>query len=319
MKNYIPVCTRILLLITSLSIFLTLSSAQSDTITFINITDTHIISNLTIYNPGIAKMRNHYSSGNEPFKQFLTTCQENENCDFVVITGDLIDFYEAETTTGEIFDFQVEEFVRLISNIYVPLFFTLGNHDICTYTWKGGKVTGQSNAGKSKAAWIRNVPCFKDGTYYSHIFQVDTTSYRFIFLDNSYDRARPEENSELLYIDKHQMNWFENQLKQSSADIEIVLMHKPFTVINGITTSEENELLDILRRNPSVKLILAGHYHQNNIRELDLSGEGKIIEVQTAAFGRDPENWRIIKLTGNQILVSGTGKTEIELKIPVTD
>ncbi len=46
-------------------------SAQPDTLYFLHITDTHIISDLVFYHPGIEEDRNHYGQGNEPLKHLL--------------------------------------------------------------------------------------------------------------------------------------------------------------------------------------------------------------------------------------------------------
>ncbi|MFA5246180.1 MAG: metallophosphoesterase, partial [Pedobacter sp.] len=161
----------------------------------------------------------------------------------------------------------------------------------------------------------RNFACFKDGTYYSKTYQVGKTTFRLIFLDDIFFSFRPEENMKNPYMDKFQLCWLRDQLHESGNDIEIILMHIPFTDFGQQEPS--NELYSMLEANPSVKLILAGHQHKNIVEKYPSEGDNRIVQVQTGAFAGDINNWRQIKLTEDQILVSFPGKTENELTIPV--
>ena len=58
------------------------------------------------------------------------------------------------------------------------LYMTLGNHDITSYPREGYH---QNIAAEARATWIKNVPCFSKGTYYSRLYDVGSTTYRFIF------------------------------------------------------------------------------------------------------------------------------------------
>ncbi|MGV8090600.1 MAG: metallophosphoesterase family protein [Mangrovibacterium sp.] len=290
--------------------------AQTDTLSFLHITDTHVIFNLETYHPGIASGRQHYGQGIVPLKQFLQTMPGKLNSDFVVITGDLVDFYEAETAKGGMLDLQAEQFTRLIGNSPVPVFLTLGNHDLAVYSWQNGKrISSQHVAVRSRATWIRNAGCFKEGTYYSRTYTVGGTTYRLIFLEDGYEDFHPDEKSGIPYLDKAQLYWLETELQQLPDDIEIILMHIPLSV-RSVQPGSSSELYSVLEKNPSVKLILAGHNHKNDVTEYNRAENQKMIQVQTGAFGRDADNnWRLVRLTKDQIMISLPGKTENELVI----
>jgi 3',5'-cyclic AMP phosphodiesterase CpdA len=237
----------------------------------------------------------------------------------VIATGDLVDFFEAETTGGRMLDLQAEQFSQLLSDYHIPVFLTLGNHDLFSFSWQNNSLKHHQNfSGRARAAWIRNVPCFKNGTWYSELFQVGQTTYRFIFLDNSFYQFLPEDKTEVPYIDKSQLYWLNEQLYESENDIEIIFMHIPFD--DDTRPESSNELYSVLAKNPSAKLILAGHKHRNAVNKF-LSGNGQtIVQVETGSLVQSPpdsQNWRLIRLTENNILVSVPGKTESELVIPV--
>lgn len=291
--------------------------AQPDTLSFLHITDTHIISDLGFYHPGIEEDRNHYGQGNEPLKHFLHTMPEKTNCDFVAITGDLIDFFEAQTGDGKMLDFQAEQFARLIDGSPVPVFATLGNHDIAAYSWPENKrVSSQKMVGRARTAWSKNLKCFKNGTYYSRLYEVGGKKFRLIFLDNGYNSFPPEENIKTPYIDKPQLHWLEDQIRQSEDDTEIIFFHIPVVPANS-GDEPACELYSVLAKYPSSKMVLAGHNHKNAIRNFSSAENKRITQVQTGAFGRSVENWRLIRLTEDNILVSFPGKTDTEIEIPV--
>lgn len=208
-------------------------SAQPDTLSFLRITDTYVISDLGFYHTGIEGDRKHYGLGNEPLKHFLHATPEKTNCDFVDITGDLIDFFEAQTGDGKMLDFQADQFVRLTDGSPVPVFATLGNHDIEAYSWP-----------------------------------------------------------------------------------EIIFMHIPVVPANS-GDEPACELYSVLAKYSSSRMILAGHNHKNAIRGFYSPGNNRITQLQTGALGPSVENWRMICLTENNMLVSFPGKTDTEIEIPI--
>ena len=345
--NTIGLFKRDLVLRLSALFFLCLTSTalagqEADTVSFIHIADTHIC-NLNGYHPVIAKSRAHYGDGSLPLMEFLNSVPKQAGADFVVITGDMIDFYEGETLDGKILDTQVEQFSNLINNAHLPVFMSLGNHDICTYrvdNIDNRIASDQINANRARSSWIRNATCFRDGTYYSRVFQVDTTTYRLIFLDNAYYADNRQPDRPHFIIDPFQLHWLDNELKKSDSDIEIIFMHMPlfnpdrvdleptrntYRLIPGDTVahdhklitadSESNDLYNVLEKNSSVRLILSGHLHSSIIHNVQFSDNYSLIHLMTGAFARDQRNWRQVKLTGNSIIVSFPGETREQYTI----
>ena len=106
--------------------------AQKDTLSFLHITDLHTIFSLNAYLPDMMENRKQkqYDQGENRLRQFLLTVPEKTGSDMVIATGDLVDFFEAETTESKMLDLQAEQFSRLLSDYHIPVFLTLGNHDI---------------------------------------------------------------------------------------------------------------------------------------------------------------------------------------------
>lgn len=295
-------------------------TAQPDTLSFLHITDMHTMFNLENYHPGIVhhreKVRN-YENANHHLQTFLQTIPEETGSDMVMATGDMIDFFQAETDSGNMVGFQVEQFAGFVENFRIPVYLTLGNHETFSYDWKDEKlIPDQFSAGKSKAAWIRNFDCFRHGTYYSRTFRTGETTYRLIFLDDGFYRFLPEENMVNPYIDKPQLHWLKTELNAHDDDVEIILMHIPFSKAS-VQAGTSHELFTTLLQHPSVKLILSGHHHRNLIQSFAHDKGRELNQVETDALVETPANWRQIRLTENTILVSEPGNRNSELVIPV--
>jgi 3',5'-cyclic AMP phosphodiesterase CpdA len=237
----------------------------------------------------------------------------------VIITGDLIDFYEAETANDIMLATQIEQFVPLFFECPVPLFMILGNHDIASY-WvdeQKEKRNFQKHVHLARAAWIKNVPCFQQGVYYGRSFQVGQTNYRLIFLDNAYSMGNGS------YIGKEQLDWLSYQLKKYNQSEVILFMHKYFPLPDengdGMVFTEKTTLLidkescstgllKILNENPNIKLLVTGHGHKNVQEVMVLPSGHRILQVETGGFGPDSNNWRLIQLTETSIIIMPCGK-----------
>lgn len=309
-----------------------MTSGDADTITFIHVTDPHVC-NLTGYHPFFTEKRKHFGNNILTFPDFLKSVPDKQNVDFVIVTGDNIDYYEAETEKGGALDTQVEQYSRLLDNCKKPVYLTLGNHDIASYKVIPGPAVGNTQlyAERARAAWMRNIPCFKEGTYYSHLFRIDTVTFRLIFLDNAYYSTEEISDGVLPFVvDPFQLRWLDDQLQASPSDVEIILMHIPLpygkVVENKILTeplsiysakTKTYNLLSVMEKNSSTRIIFAGHKHVNLINNYILPDGDNLTQVLTGAFGYDTANWRIIKMTGDNILVSFPGSERTEYIIPV--
>ena len=308
------------------------SQLKPDTLTFIQITDPHFC-NLTGYHQVFVRERLQFAGSSETLSDFLTKIPGKYNADFVIVTGDNIDYYEAETTNGKMLDTQIEQYSDLLDLSEVPVFLTLGNHDITSYwvTPDSDYTNNQIDAEKAKAAWMRNLSCFREGTYYSRLFKIDTMTFRFIFLDNSYYATEEVSDGVLPFVmDPYQLRWLNAQLQASPVDIELIFMHMPVPFAKAsdkdvpveqmsayTSKAKYYDLLHVLDTKASTRILFAGHRHFNSINNFTLKEGGSLTQVMTGAFGYFPNAWRIIKITSERILVSYPGSPETEYTVPI--
>lgn len=289
--------------------------AQDDTLKIMHITDLHVIFDWPLYQEDLAQNRAARDKEAVSLQEFLRTVPEKAEADMIIATGDLLDSYEAESQNETMLDSAVTKFAAVVKNSKVPVYLTLGNHDLVSYSWDNdSRQVHQNNAGQSRAEWIRNTPCFQNGTYYNQIHHIGNTTYNLIYLDNSYVKFSSEENVSIPTIDKVQLHWLKARLQESSDDVEIILMHLPFMLKED--QPDFSELYKVLSTHPSVRLILAGHQHKNRVKEISTSDKTSMIQVQTADLMRNTNNWRLISLTEKDILVSSPGGTEAQMVIP---
>ena len=292
----------------------------ADTVSFIQITDTHVC-NLNSYHPDFVKKRQHFGNGALPLMNFLDSVPGELNTDFIVVTGDMVDYFEAGTKAGGLLDTQIEQSVRHLEETDVPVYMSLGNHDIASYPLKEGSgfTHHQNNSERARSAWIRNASCFRDGTYYSRNIDVDGTTYRLIFLDNAWYLPGRSQDDPPYVVDPYQLHWLDDQLSQSDSDIELIFMHMPLYGGAGIVADKKGQVIDtdslnmectladVLKDNSSVKMVFSGHKHRNVIYKYRMSDDYSVNYVETGAFGYDNNNWRLIRLTEKSIIISLPG------------
>lgn len=301
---------------------------KSDTLKFVHLTDIHLILNPISYDSNFVQRRyNHFWDDKEPFVNFLHTNSALKESDFLVISGDMIDFYEAESSEGGLLGNQIELFQRLMDKEYNShLYLTLGNHDITSYP-KGRYH--QNNAHIARTTWTKNSPSFRNGTYYSVQYQVGETTYRLIFLDNAYFSVKTEKEQASFIIDRPQLDWLKEQLNESPDDKEIIFMHMPLPILKEMREDSSldyaeytqrtrtEEFLNILKNteNASIQLIIAGHEHKSEESNFDFSEDFKLKQIKTGAFGNSVDNWRLFQLTESEIIVSTPGTLDQISKI----
>jgi 3',5'-cyclic AMP phosphodiesterase CpdA len=145
--------------------------------------------------------------------------------------------------------------------------------------------------------------------------KVGKTTYQLIFLDNSYNTVGKNESISVPFISREQQHWLEARFSDSPDDVEIVLMHIPMNPgIAGFI--DNNSVYSVCSRQSSLKLFLVGHNHRSEMKEFQ-NAESHFYQVQTGAFAQDIKNWRLIRLTEDNILVSVTGDVKTEVMIPV--
>lgn len=291
--------------------------ASPDTLKIILISDTHVC-NLTGYHPLFMERRAHYGDGFSKLIRFFHSVPVRYDADAVVITGDLTDYFEAARPDGRFLETQIEQFASLWPECPVPLYMILGNHDISSYWVEApGEIRSfQTCAEQARAAWIRNIPCFQSGTYYARLFQVGRTRYHFLFLDNGYAYRSGA------VVDQAQLNWIEHQVRQAGTDPVVVFMHKyiPFPdnnkdgrtftsrtslVIDSTTCSDG--FLRVLNENKNIKALMVGHGHSNVTESVPFPGGHLIVQTETGGFAQNTDQWRMMKLTEDKIIILPCG------------
>lgn len=316
-----------------------------DTISFLHISDVHFC-NLNGYQPDFVEKRKHFGGIADSFRVWIKEAPRELDADFVVITGDMTDFYQAESINGSLQGTQIEQFLALTEESEVPLYMTLGNHDIASYWMEGkDKFSYQLDVGEARARWVRNADCFKNGTYYSRLIKADQTKYLFIFLDNGFydlDRRKnkKEKGTAPNLIDEYQLLWLDHQLSRNDYNKAILFTHIPlFTPDTEKLKSSRNtyfldlmdtipetqeiilsedgklDLSEVLNRHPSVKAVVSGHMHASAHYEVKFPKGHSIHNILSGSFGRDTRNWRKLKLTSDKLIISFPGLDKKQYEI----
>jgi hypothetical protein len=273
----------------------------------IHVSDTHIM-NLAGVHPQMIASRRHYEPSSQTFTEFLAGVVVRQRPAFLLHTGDVTD---ANSFTGADWGSvggQVEHFAKIAGRSPVPLFLALGNHDVVHYgviSGKRGAFGNQSVAGRARAEWIRLADCFREGTYYEFERIVGKTKYVFLVLDNGYkgdgDPAILAAGSKFAL---EQVQWLKQQVAAHRDDAVILAMHVP---IGNDAASEV--IKDAVSGFGRLPLVLAGHIHTPAMEEISI-GSHRTWQVRTGAFGRDVNNWRLIRLREDRVEVSDVGKPE---------
>lgn len=307
----------------------TIAQEQKETLKFMHLSDLHLIFHPKSYNTDFVASRfNYFWDTTDSVKSFFKSVPPKIKPEFIAITGDIIDYYDTYTSDGIMMGTQIEQFQTFIDSVTnEQLYMTLGNHDITSYTKEDYH---QNIASEARATWIKNVPCFAKGTYYSRLYDVGSTTYRLIFLDNSYFSKKEKPDEASFIIDEFQLDWLKSQLSESSTDKEIIFMHMllPFNKGKGldkesydeyVTRTRTKEFLDILTKtkNSSLQVIVSGHEHENKIHKFDFSEDHSFTQIMTGALGNTLDNWRLFEITEFDIIVYDVGTESIETTIPL--
>jgi len=277
-------------------------SAPPESIDFIHVTDTHVV-DLAGVLPPIAAARKHFSGGGDALAPFLAT-PPITNPDFILVTGDLIDAFRFTGTEGRIIYGQIDRFKQAAARSAAPLYLALGNHDVVHYGLaENAKLdSDQSVAGEARAAWVASFECFRRGTWYSFSRQAGQTRYHFLVLDNGFHGG----------IAPDQLQWIRREMQAAKDAVIVVALHIPLS-----DNANSQALKAALASAGNVALVLAGHNHTNGVEEVRI-GEGKTVQIRTAAFGYGVNNWRRVSLRPDRIDVYTTGKSDqIETSLPL--
>ncbi len=330
-KNLLFILNRSILL--SIIIFFSsinlYAQVEKDTVKILHISDPHVVYQLSKTHPIFAGLRKHLIGSEDSLNNFLKIIPPKVNADAVIITGDLIDYYKAEISKEceTAVSNQVEQFKKIYENSKVPLYLTLGNHDISYYEVNeqdSEKVEIQYVAKEAKASFIRNIECFRNGTYYKKKYTVGKTNYHLFFLDNGYYNLND-------LFDPIQLDWVRDELKKIGNEPVLMFFHRYYPIgdVNGdgiaIKKNRPTDwpkkqdcssgMLKIINEHKNIKAMFVGHQHNNSWEGIKFPNGQIVYEIMTSALFKGTNNWRLIKFTESNILVSKPGILETEIKI----
>jgi 3',5'-cyclic AMP phosphodiesterase CpdA len=280
---------------------------------FLHLSDTHVL-DLKGVAPALVKERSHLTDSERRLGAILAAPPVPAS--FALITGDLTDAFRFTNAEGSLVGGQVEAFRRAAAKSRIPLYLTLGNHDVEQYRIgaDGVKAAGdQWLAGAARAHWIRSEECFHDGTYYEFTKQVGRTRYVFLMLDDGYVATGAPSHATVT-IGDDQIFWLRRRAEANPDAVIILAMHIPIE-----TNPNSQAIRQAVAGVPNVALVLAGHNHRDQIEDLDL-GASRAVQVRTASLGLGAENWRRIRLLEDaiEIYVTGSRSTVLRTIRPVS-
>lgn len=200
---------------------------------------------------------------NEDFARAIRLLEERfGRHDFVVFGGDNVMAAESSSTSQA--QAQYINWTRFVNRTFsVKTYSVLGNHDI--HGWKGGSASGMAE--KREAATIFGMP----DRYYAF----ERNGWRFLMLDSV---QKDDKLGYLASIDDRQLQWLGQEIGKSPLPT-VIVSHVPILSASNLASSEavrtrtttkvahqrvvsnSQEVLELIRRNPQVRLALSGHLH----------------------------------------------------------
>jgi Icc-related predicted phosphoesterase len=261
---------------------------------FIQLTDTHIGKTYNLINE------------KDTLKQVFTFINEEVQTDFVIISGDLIDWWKMNR------NYNVwEEFKDALTTCNTPVFTTPGNHE----RYEHG---------------IRrlHIPYTDNSPYHRYINPLNDYAFtygniNFILFDSGYDWSRWETSPEASGLTNTQHYLLQNELGTTIMN-QIITMHHPavntkddrglFRVPDD-HPSGNNECIAFNRKelityctNNNVTLVLTGHTHENHV--LNSKGEEPtnpnerplFIQTSSTTLNRIYKGGRLIEINNGTVL-----------------
>ncbi|MDP3000947.1 MAG: metallophosphoesterase [Bryobacterales bacterium] len=283
--------------------------AAGPAVDFIQITDTHVV-DLAEVHPALVKAREHFAKTGAAFERYLDGVAKPPRPAFLLHTGDIADAYCFDRAAGPAVCRGVEISKPILKRSPVPVYLTLGNHDIQAYRHEEGNprlIADHSVAPRARAEWSKAAKSLRRGTYYSFRKRAGRTSYVFLVLDNG-DRSLAKDSA----FSAGQLAWLKKQVSANPKAALILVMHVPLG-----DDAYSGEIKSALADSDRVVLSIAGHRHSDAVEEIAL-GARRFTQVRTSAFGYGEGNWRRFRLLEDRIEIGAPGKPETQLTVPVS-
>ena len=260
MRNFIK---NIFLLLIAICIAFVIYPQYSmgKTLKFAHLTDLH-----TSHKTAISGNRMHPNSF-ELTKDAINQVNEIPSLDFVVITGDGIDYPNTEL---------LKELGENLATLNKPYYYAIGNHDVSVDYSKEKFIKNLSKTNPYKTF---------DKPYYSTVLKKD---FKIIVLNAASDTAITTKG----YIDEKQLKWFDEQLKESQDKVVLIFSHfpieEPFSSHSHRITNKD-EIDKILSKYSMPIAIFSGHYHVTRLMQKD-----NILHVSTPSMIMYPNAFRVV-------------------------
>lgn len=156
--------------------------------------------------------------------------------DFVITVGDMIEGYVDDSAR---IDNEWDEYLSIVSQLSMPIYFTVGNHDI----------------------WSEMSARFYESYIGDPYYSFDVGDVHFAIVDNSLGEVTGD-------IHEEQLDWLRNDLaSNSNRAYTFVFMHKPFW-FNSTADGNPDIMHDIFLEN-GVDAVITGHFHKYFSGEYD--------------------------------------------------
>ncbi len=202
----------------------------------------------------------------------INQINEENDVDFVMITGDLID---------KPFEKELKAFLEHMNNLKYPWYFAFGNHDRCV----GGYLTTDVYMDMVKES---NPNYQFKNSYYSFS---PKKGYKVIVLDD----IITEEITSQGFIPDEEYKWLEKELNKSKNQTVLIFMHipviEPFASPNH-RLRNSSKIMSLIESYKNPIGVFQGHYHAAKITQ-----HNNVLYVNSPALVSYPDAFRIINVT----------------------
>ncbi len=244
--------------------------AQGYSLKFAQISDAHIA---TGYSNTSYKL---LENSKELLADAVLQANKEENLDFVIFSGDMIDRPNSS---------QLMEFISIAKNLKTPWWVAIGNHDVDF----DGKFTKKD---LYRIINAHNLHFNSDKPYYTFS---PKKGFKVIVLDSTIT-SRVTANGE---IPTEQLDWLDKEIRDTSdKDVVIICSHAP------VIEPFQSEHHEILNKNEVLKYVysynrpiiwIAGHYHGTKVIQ-----DGNKLFINSPALITYPNAFRILNINSQK-------------------
>ena len=228
--------------------------------------------------------------------EFLNQCAKNDKCDYVLISGDLVNSGRSYPQDHEAVAAKLKAFEERTGK---DVFVINGNHDLAedSATTRAMFKEIYADFGYDKALVKDDETC----SYTANLGE----KYRLIALDSNHATKSTEDG-----MTAERIKWVCDQAKQAKKDgrYPILMMHhnlldhmpiqrvvsRNFIVKFHYTTAE-------LFADNGIKLVLTGHEHCSDVTSYTSALGNKLYDFATTSLAMYPLEYRVFKYTDNEI------------------